>query len=95
MYIERNMEACFYNQCCTEEAASITDSAFVSVALGIQQATRTRHIVICGLSGSTIFSHVFSQTVRFSKRKSYWTKNVCFYCLYSFVWKKNLILRRN
>jgi len=28
----------------------------------------TRHIVICGLSGSTIFIHIISQTARFSKK---------------------------
>jgi hypothetical protein len=27
------------------------------VALGIQQAMRTRNIAICGLSGSTVFFH--------------------------------------
>jgi hypothetical protein len=30
------------------------------VALGIQHEMRMRHIVICGLSGSTIFSHIIS-----------------------------------
>jgi tRNA A22 N-methylase len=28
----------------------------VFLALGIQQATRIRHVVICGLTGSKIFS---------------------------------------
>ena len=34
---------------------TITYSEYVFVALGIQLAKCTRHIVICGLSGSTIF----------------------------------------
>jgi len=37
----------------------------VFVALVMQHATRMRHIVICGLSGSTIFLHFILQTTRF------------------------------
>jgi len=39
---------------------SITYSGCVFVALGIQHAMHVRHIVICGLLGSTIFFHLIS-----------------------------------
>jgi hypothetical protein len=35
------------------------------------------YIVICSLSGSTVF-YVISKTALFSKKKSYWTQNMCF-----------------
>jgi len=38
----------------------ITYSQCASVALGIQHAMRTRHIVVCALSSSTIFFHIIS-----------------------------------
>ena len=41
--------------CWSGKAVSITYSDYVSVAFGIQHAMRTRHIIICGLSRSTIF----------------------------------------
>jgi len=59
-----------------EKSVSITYSECVFVALGIQHAARMRHIAICGLPRSTIFSHIISQTVRFSKKKSLNTKCV-------------------
>jgi len=39
---------------------SITHYECVFVALLIQHAKRLRHIVICGLSGSTVFYHIIS-----------------------------------
>jgi len=55
MYVERNGDMRSRNHCCRGKAISSTYSECVSVALVIKHAKRTRHIVICGLSGSTIF----------------------------------------
>jgi hypothetical protein len=38
----------------------ITNSERVLVALGIQHAMRMRHVIICGLSGCTVFSLIIS-----------------------------------
>ena len=55
------------------------------VTLGSHHAMRMRHIVICGLSGSTIFFTI-SHTRYDFRKKNYWTWNVCFDFLYNSVW---------
>ena len=50
------------------KAISITYSKRAFVDFGIQHVRCLRHIVICGLSGCTIFLYVTSLTVRFSKK---------------------------
>ena len=47
---------------------SITFYECVFIVFGIQHAMSVRHIVICGLSGSIVIFHIFSQRTRFSKK---------------------------
>ena len=58
MYVHWNIQARSYNHSCSGKAVSITKCMFVD--LGIQHAFHVCHIVICGLSGSTIFWHIIS-----------------------------------
>jgi hypothetical protein len=60
MYVQRNIEGRSRNHRYRGKAISITYSECVFVALGIQHAMPMRHIVICGLSVSTIFFHIIS-----------------------------------
>ena len=53
---------------CSEKAISITYSAHVFVAFGIQYAMRMLHTVICSLSGSTVFFHITSRKTLSSKK---------------------------
>jgi hypothetical protein len=57
---KRNVEALSRNRCCRAKAISIAYSECVVVALGIQHAFHMRDFVVCGLSDSTILSHIIS-----------------------------------
>ena len=58
MYVQHNTEENSCNHCCSGRAVSITHSECMFVALCIQHAMRMRHVVICGLLGSTVFFHI-------------------------------------
>jgi len=51
------------------------------------------HIVTCGLSGSDIFFHIFSQIAGFSEKKNYGTWNVFWFAV-QLLSEMFLILRR-
>jgi hypothetical protein len=65
----------------------------VFVAVGIQLAICILHIIICGLSSSTVFFHMSHEWHDYRGR-SYGILNVCFDFLYNFCLKHFLILRR-
>ena len=59
----------------------------MSVAFGTQHAMRVRHIVICGLTSSTIFLHILPQTAQFSKKKKVTEHKMCVLIFSTtFVW---------
>jgi hypothetical protein len=55
MYVLRNIEARVFSHCCCGKAMRITYSVCVSVALVTRHAMYMCRIVVCGLSGPTIF----------------------------------------
>ena len=57
----------FCNHCCSGKAISITYYKCVIVVLVIQPAMLVRHIVICGLPGSTLFFHIIVKRQEFRK----------------------------
>jgi len=59
-YDSPNTQTRSRNHCCSGKAISVTYSECVFVDIGIQQAMRMCHIVMCGLFGSTIFFHIIS-----------------------------------
>jgi len=73
------------NHCCSGKAVSVTYSEYVFVVLGIQHSMRMRHIVICGMFGSTIFFHTIYKGHDFREKKKLLDVHVT--CLYVFSLK--------
>ena len=82
-------EARSWNRCSNGKAVSITYSDCVFVARVIQHSKRMRHVVISGLSGSTTFFHIISQTARYPhpSPKKVTVHKMCFHFLYNFCRK--------
>jgi hypothetical protein len=60
MYVQRNFEALSYNHAYSGTSINITYSESIFVALGTQHSMGMRHIVICGLPGSTLVFYIIS-----------------------------------
>jgi len=60
MYVQPNNEVRSCNHCCSGKALIVTYYECVFLALGVQHATRMRHIEICGLPGSKLFFYIIS-----------------------------------
>jgi len=60
MYVQRNTEAHLCNHCCSGRAMNITQPVCVFVTLGSQHGMHMGHIIVRGLSCSTIFFHTIS-----------------------------------
>jgi hypothetical protein len=58
MYCKRKTEARSRNYFWGGKAISVAHSEFVAIDLGTEHAMRMRDIVICGVSGYTIFLHI-------------------------------------
>jgi len=76
--MQRSIWACSCSHYCSGKVISSAYCECVFVAVGIQRAFRVRQVVICGLPGCALLSHIISWTPGFSK-ESYWTQKCVFW----------------
>ena len=86
-YVKRNTEVLSCNHCCSRKATSITYAGSVSVALRIQHAMRTRHIVISRLPELyNTYQHYLINGKIFGEKKVIDHKTCVLIFSISFVW---------
>jgi len=86
------MNVLWRNNFFRENVKSITYSKYVPVVLGMQQAMRMRHIVICGLSDLSYFATLSPK--RHDFRKKVIEHNMCVMVVSTNLSQTFLILRR-
>ena len=92
MYVWRKIEMRSCNHRCYGKSISISYSACVFIALGIQRAIWILRIVIFGVSRCTMFFHILSQKARFFKKVS--EHKMCAVIFSTLTFETYLILRR-
>ena len=78
MHIQRNIETGLHNPRSMEKQ-KVLHILTVFVALVNQHENHMCCIVLCGLSGSTIFSLYISKTAQFKKKKKVIAHKMCFW----------------
>jgi len=93
VYYERNNEARSCNHCCSGKAIGSTYSECVFVVLVTQHAKLMRSVVICGLSGCTLFFPRLINGTISGKKKLLYIK--CFFFIFSTTFVREISDSKN